>query len=230
VGGPSPLLFSTVRQGRQLCDTLSPTPVRLTRRALEGGTAAPSNIFYVLMQGHAVTSGRRDRSSPSLSTLCDRPRHCSSTSDTVATSRRRWDMRRQDVATTTTVPRTGPRRRHPRQPTTAASQPTSIPPPSKPLLYRHSTHHDASTGAGFARTAVSSTALLAIPPHIGKQCGMHVNCSPLAYKRRGSAPAVGRRDDGQRSLARSPPSPRDWHSLQSNLWDLEATASLPPCL
>jgi hypothetical protein len=43
------------------------------------GPVAPSNIFYVLIQGHAVTSGRRDRSSPSLSTLCSHPRHCSTT-------------------------------------------------------------------------------------------------------------------------------------------------------
>jgi hypothetical protein len=49
----------------------------------------------------------------------------------------------------------------------------------KPLLYEHRTHHYASTGAGFARTTVSSTALLAIPPHVGKQYDMHVNYSLL---------------------------------------------------
>jgi hypothetical protein len=114
-GNPSPLLFSTVRQGRcQLRDTVPPTPVRLTRRALEGGPVAPSNIFYVLIQGHAVTSGRRYRSSPSLSTLCGHPRHCRTTPDTVATSRRCWDVQEQDITTMATVPRTGPRQRHPR--------------------------------------------------------------------------------------------------------------------
>jgi hypothetical protein len=114
-GRPSPLLCSTVRQGRcQLRDTVPPTPVRLTRRALEGGPATPSNIFYVLMQGPAVTSGRRDRSSPSSSTLCGHPRHCSSTPDTVATSRRCRDTRGQDIATTATALRTGLRQRHPR--------------------------------------------------------------------------------------------------------------------
>jgi hypothetical protein len=40
--------------------------------------------------------------------------------------------------------------------------------PSKPLLYEHMTHHDVSTGAGFARTAVNSTTLLAILLHVGK--------------------------------------------------------------
>jgi hypothetical protein len=170
-----------VRQGRcQLRDTVPPTPVRLTHRALEGGPAAPSNIFYVLIQGHTVTSGWRDRSSPSLSTLCSHPRHCRTMPDTVATSQRCWDVRGQDIATTATVPHTGPRQRHPRTPPpTAAGQPTATPPPSKPLLYGHRTHHDTSTGAGFTRTAVSSPALLAIPPHVGKQCGMHVNFSLL---------------------------------------------------
>jgi hypothetical protein len=74
----------------------------------------PSNIFYVLIQGHAVTSGRRDRSSPSVSALCGHPRHCRTTPDTVATSQRCWDVRGQDIAATATVPRTGPRQRHPR--------------------------------------------------------------------------------------------------------------------
>jgi hypothetical protein len=114
-GRPSPLLCSTVRHGRcQLRDTVSPTPVRLTRRALKGGPAAPSNIFYVLIQGHAVTSGWRDRSSLSLSTLCGHPRHCRTTPDTVVTPQRCWDVRGQDIATTATMPRTGPHQRHPR--------------------------------------------------------------------------------------------------------------------
>jgi hypothetical protein len=55
-----------------------------------------------------VTSGRRDRSSPSLSTLCGHPRHCRATPGTVMTSRRCWGARGQDVATTATVPRTPP--------------------------------------------------------------------------------------------------------------------------
>jgi hypothetical protein len=108
-GNPSPPLFSAMRQGRcQLRDTVPPTPVRLMRCALEGEPAAPSNVFSVLMQGHAVTSGRRDRSSPSLSALCDHPRHCCTTPNTVATSRRCWGARGQDIATTATVPQRVP--------------------------------------------------------------------------------------------------------------------------
>jgi hypothetical protein len=98
-----------VRQGRcQLRDTVPPTPVRLTRSALEGEPAAPSNIFYMLIQGHDVTSGRRDRSSPSLSTLCGHPRHCRTTPNTVATSQRCWVVRGQDIATTAHCATYGP--------------------------------------------------------------------------------------------------------------------------
>jgi hypothetical protein len=42
----------TVRRGRcQSRDAAPPTPVRLTRRALEGGPAAPSTCFLVILQG-----------------------------------------------------------------------------------------------------------------------------------------------------------------------------------
>jgi hypothetical protein len=170
-----------MRQGQsQLRDTVPPAPVRLTRRALEGGPVRPSNIFYVLMQDHVVTSGRRDRASPSLSALCGHPCHSHTTPDAVATSRRCRDEQGQDVATTATAPRTGfPSTAPSNWLTTAAGQPTTTLQPSKPLLYAHRMHHDASTGAGFARTAVSSTALFAIPLHVSKQCSVHVSCSPL---------------------------------------------------
>jgi hypothetical protein len=188
------------------------TLVRLTCHALEGGPATPSNIFYVLMQDHAVTSGRRDRSSPSLSALCGHPRHCRTTPDAVATSRRCWDVRGQDFATTATVPRTGsPSTASSNWPTTAASQPTTAPQPSKPLLYEHRTHHDVPNGAGFARTAVSFAALFAIPLHIEivkRACKLH---PPWSIKGGAASQPQGTRDDGQQSLTRSPPSPRYRH-------------------
>jgi hypothetical protein len=40
----------------------------------------------VTTQGYAVTSGRQKRSSPSLSTLCGHPRHCSTTPSTMTRS------------------------------------------------------------------------------------------------------------------------------------------------
>jgi hypothetical protein len=60
-GNPSPPLWGTVRHGQcQLRGTAPPTPVRLTRRALEGGPATPSNYFLVNLQGQIMTLGRRD--------------------------------------------------------------------------------------------------------------------------------------------------------------------------
>jgi hypothetical protein len=93
---------------------MPPTLVRLTHRALEGEPAAPSNAFSVTTQGRAMTSGRQEQSSPSLSILCGHPRHYRTTPSTVSTSRCCWSARGQDIATTTTVPRTGPPLTHPR--------------------------------------------------------------------------------------------------------------------
>jgi hypothetical protein len=50
-----------VRHGQcQLRGTAPPTPVRLTRRALEGGPATPSNPSLMNLQGQTMTSGRQD--------------------------------------------------------------------------------------------------------------------------------------------------------------------------
>jgi hypothetical protein len=183
-----------------------------------------------------VTSGRWDWASLSLSALCGHPRHCRTTPGDVATSRRCWDVRGQDVAATTAVPcvapasgtleplsrdyagsnhdarpaaapspslstpcghpchchvaprtattipmllstrgrdaftpATIPRTGHCQRPPRALSEPlrsTTTPLPSKPLLFGHRTRHDAATGARFARTAINSTALFAIPQHV----------------------------------------------------------------
>jgi hypothetical protein len=60
-GNPSPPLLGAVRYGQcQPRDTVLPTLVRLTRRALEGGPAAPSNPFLMNLQGQTATSGRRN--------------------------------------------------------------------------------------------------------------------------------------------------------------------------
>jgi hypothetical protein len=59
-GSPSlPLWGGTVRRGRcQSRDAAPPAPVRLTRRALEGGPAAPSICFLVTLQGYVEVLGR----------------------------------------------------------------------------------------------------------------------------------------------------------------------------
>jgi hypothetical protein len=51
-----------MRRGRcQLRDTVPPTPVRLTHRALEGGPVAPSNPFLMTPQGRTMTPRQRER-------------------------------------------------------------------------------------------------------------------------------------------------------------------------
>jgi hypothetical protein len=60
-----------------------------------------ANAFSMTTQDYTVTSGQRERSSPSLSTLCGHPRHCSATSGTATTS-------------PTLLKRTGTGRRHAR--------------------------------------------------------------------------------------------------------------------
>jgi hypothetical protein len=96
-GNRVPVLFHRLPGGGHprhcvaLCDEAGVSPVTL-RRLLPGGghprrgPATPSNAFSVTTQGYAVTSGRRERSSPSLSTLCGHPRHCSTTPGTMTTS------------------------------------------------------------------------------------------------------------------------------------------------
>jgi hypothetical protein len=50
-----------VRRGRcEHRDTMPPTSVRLTHRALEGVPAAPSSPLFAALQGQTVTSGRRE--------------------------------------------------------------------------------------------------------------------------------------------------------------------------
>jgi hypothetical protein len=116
-GRPSPPLYSTVRRGRcQPRDTMPPAFVRLTCRALEMGAAEHSNggeCFSMTTQDYAVTSGRWEQSSLSLSALCDHPRHCNATPDTATTS-------------PTLLKRTGTGRRHARH-CTSYGLPSTVP-------------------------------------------------------------------------------------------------------
>jgi hypothetical protein len=83
--------------------------------------------------------------------------------------RRCRSARRRDIATPTAVPRTASRQRHPRISTRAATKrATPTPPPSKSLLDGYRAHHDVPPEARFARTAIYSTMLYAIPPHVDK--------------------------------------------------------------
>jgi hypothetical protein len=169
-GRPSLPLCNTVWWGRcQPRDTAPPTPVWLTHRALEGGRQNPRILFPWL---HRATPWRQ----ASGSGLPRRYEPCAAIPATAAPRRaprrhprRCWTARGRDAAMTATVPRTDPPLTAPSNwPAAAAGQPTTTPPPSKLLMHEHRTRHDAPTGAGFARTTVSSVALLATPPHVGK--------------------------------------------------------------
>jgi hypothetical protein len=119
---------------------------------------------------NAVTSGRRDRSPPLPSALCDHPRrprchpgHCIAVPDAVEACGDGTPPRQL------LYPRTASRHQHPRVLTRAvAEQEIATPPPSKPLLGAHRTRHDAPPEARFVRTAVYSATLYTMPLHVGE--------------------------------------------------------------
>jgi hypothetical protein len=89
-GNPSSPLWGTVRHGRcQPRDAAPPTPLRLTRRALEGGPTTPSKCFRVTLQGQVVTLGRRDAIPATVNYRRTPPRvqphagHCGNSSGTM---------------------------------------------------------------------------------------------------------------------------------------------------
>jgi hypothetical protein len=170
---PSPPLCDAVRHGRcQSRDTVPPTLVRLTHRALERGrrnSRRGMNVYSTLAQDYVVTSGQRDRSPPSPSVLCGHPRR-----PTPSRALHRHPLRcggtgRQDTATPAVVRPTASRQPHPRVGIrTTTLRRTSTPPPSKPLLGRHRACHDTPLEDRFARTAIHSVVLCVIPPHIAR--------------------------------------------------------------
>jgi hypothetical protein len=84
------------------------------------------------------------------------PQHCGGTG-------------REDAGTPAAVRPAASRQPHPRayvQATTERATPTS--PPSKPFLDGYRAHHDAPPDTRFARTAVYSMALCAMPLHVDK--------------------------------------------------------------
>jgi hypothetical protein len=154
-----------VRHGQcQLRDTVPPTPVRLTRRALEGGSVAPSNPSLMTLQGQTMTSGRRER----------HPRPCSASPSTATTTPALLSTPGRGAATPAVVPHTDHHQQLPRA-HLRAPRPTTMPSPSKPPLFKYGIRHDDKTGARTARTTANSPAPYAIPPHVAKQCSTPVN-------------------------------------------------------
>jgi hypothetical protein len=112
-------------------------------------------------------SGQRDRSPPSPSALPvpsqHHPGHCITISNTVGGRGDKMPPRQLLCAQRPPVSRTPEANV---RTTTKREAPT--PPPSKPFLDGYTTRHDVSPEARFARMAVYSTTLYAIPPHVAK--------------------------------------------------------------
>jgi hypothetical protein len=157
-----------MRRGRcQLRDTVSPALVRPTRRALEGGPAAPSSPPLVTLQGQTVTSGRRERHPRRCQSCAAIPVPAAPRACTATTTPTLLGTRGRDAVTLATVPRTDHRRQLPRA-RMETPRSTTTPPPSKSPLFRHPTRRDTVIGARFARTTVNSPTLYATPSHVVK--------------------------------------------------------------
>jgi hypothetical protein len=111
--------------------------------------------------------------SPPLLVLCGRPRACSATPGTAATTPALLNTRGRDATTPATVPHTDHRQRLPRA-RLETPQPTITRSPSKLPLFKYRTPRDDKTVARTAKTAANSTALYAILSHVAKLCGMLV--------------------------------------------------------
>jgi hypothetical protein len=159
-GSPSPPLWRTVRRGRcQPRDTTPPTPVRLTRRALEGGPGTPSNCFLVTLQGQVVTLGRRDAIPATVG--CRRPPLC--VQHHAGHYGNSSGTRERDVATPATVSRTD-RRQQPPRAHLGTPRPTTAPLPSKLPLFGYKIRHDDQIAARTVKAAAYSMALHTILP------------------------------------------------------------------
>jgi hypothetical protein len=178
-----------------------------------------------------VTSGRREQSSPSLSTLCGHPRHCRATPGTATTS-------------PTLLDRMGTGPRHTRHCTSYGPPLTS--PSSRPVSGGRTTSLCAATlevapvraqdtprrpnrtkirqdGHQLCGTVRHASTRRRIVRHA---CNL---LSPWPIKGR-VIPQPQGGDDGERSHTRFPPSPRYWHLPQSIPLVLGGPASSPATL
>jgi hypothetical protein len=208
---------------------VSPTPVRLTRRALEGGAGSTLECLFC-----EYTGPRRDvRPAGSFIPVAVNPvrpsllvlHHAGHCCDIPTLLGRAGTRRRHDYhCAAYGPPLTAPSN----QATAMAGRSTTTPPPSKPLLYEHRTRHDWSRirqdGHQFRGTARHASTRREIVWHTCKLL------PPWPIKGGAVPQSQGTRDDGQRSPTRSPPSPRYWHLPHQYLWDLEARLPLPPHL
>jgi hypothetical protein len=116
-----------------------------------------------------VMSGQWERSPLSPSALCNHPRHRDVIPATASPYPTLWNNaatghRHASHCVLYGLMSTTPSSPHADGPRMSNLYAT----PSKPLLDAHRTRHDAPPEAGFARTAVYSMALYAMPPHVAR--------------------------------------------------------------
>jgi hypothetical protein len=150
----------------------------------------------------------------------------------VTTSRRCWGTRGQDVATTATVPRTAPPSTAPSNRPTDGSQTTNH--YAATLLAAPVRAQDAPRRLDWSRIRQDGRQLRGTARHIStrREIVRHA-CKllpPWPIKGGAVPQPQGRRDDGQRSPSRSPPSSQYWHLPQSIPLGLGGQASSPTTL
>jgi hypothetical protein len=141
------------------------TPLKKDGGTLEGKT----HDYSSSARDDAMTSGQWERSPLSPSALCDRPRHRDAIPATASPYPTLWKHaatghRNAGHCALYGLMSTTPSSPHADGPRTSNLYAT----PSKPLLDAHRTRHDSPPEAGFAKTVVYSTALYAMPTHIGE--------------------------------------------------------------
>jgi hypothetical protein len=136
----------------------------------DGGTLeGKTHDYSAPAQDDAVTSGQWGRPPPPPSALCDHPRHRDAIPATASPYPMLWKPmatghRHASHCALYGLMSTTPSSLHADGPRTSNLYVT----PSKPLLDMHRTRHDAPPEARFARTAVYSATLCAIPPHVSE--------------------------------------------------------------
>jgi hypothetical protein len=181
-------------------------------------------------------SGRRDRSPPPPSVLCDHPRrsrrhpgHYITIPDVVEACGDGTPPHQL------LYPRMASRQRHPRALTRAvAGQETFAPPPSKPLLDAHRMRHDALPEARLGSMVVYSATLYTIPLHVGKIVRHACKLPPPWPIKERQSPSRARGGGGGATDSAHLHAFRlhrdSGTRLNQYLWDLEASPPLPPRL
>jgi hypothetical protein len=143
-----------------------PTPVRLTRRAVEGGPTTPSKRFPVTLQGQVVALGRRGAIPATVNGRRPPPReqphvgHCGNSSGAVkrAGTRRRHDYHCIPYGSTSVTPSSPP----------GVITVILYAPTSKLPLFGYKIRHDGRIAARTVKAASYSTAQRTMLPHVAE--------------------------------------------------------------